>query len=40
MGLGNKCIFEGFRILLEMMKNDLDYNVRVEVVNFLFKFGV
>ncbi|MEB3339768.1 HEAT repeat domain-containing protein [Okeania sp.] len=39
MGLGNKRTPEGFRILLEMMKNDLDYNVRAEAANSLSKFG-
>ena len=39
MGLGNKRTLEGFRILLEMMKNDPDYNVRAEAANSLSKFG-
>ncbi|MGD1809763.1 HEAT repeat domain-containing protein [Dapis sp. BLCC M126] len=39
MGLGNKRTSEGFRILLEMMKNDTDYNVRAEAANSLSKFG-
>ena len=39
MGLGNKRTPEGFRILLEMMKNDPDYNVRAEAANSLSKFG-
>ncbi len=39
MGLGNKRTPEGFTILLEMMKNDTDYNVRAEAANSLSKFG-
>ncbi len=39
MGLGNKRTPEGFKILLEMMKNDTDYNVRAEAANSLSKFG-
>ncbi|NEO57278.1 MAG: HEAT repeat domain-containing protein [Okeania sp. SIO3B5] len=39
MGLGNKRSPESFKILLEMMKNDQDYNVRAEAANSLSKFG-
>lgn len=39
MGLGNKRSSESFKILLEMMKNDVDYNVRAEAANSLSKFG-
>ncbi|MDE5095860.1 MAG: HEAT repeat domain-containing protein [Trichodesmium sp. St11_bin5] len=39
MGLGNKRTPEGFKILLEMMQNDPDYNVRAEAANSLSKFG-
>lgn len=39
MGLGNKRTPESFKILLEIMNNDLDYNVRAEAANSLSKFG-
>jgi len=39
MGLGNKRSPESFKILLEMIKNDPDYNVRAEATNSLSKFG-
>ncbi len=39
MGLGNKRTPESFQVLLEMMKNAPDYNVRAETANSLSKFG-
>ncbi|MDJ0555072.1 MAG: HEAT repeat domain-containing protein [Microcoleaceae cyanobacterium MO_207.B10] len=39
MGLGNKRNPESFKTLLEMMKNDQDYNVRAEAANSIAKFG-
>lgn len=39
MGLGNKRTPEGYKLLLEMMKGDNDYNVRAEAANSLSKFA-
>ncbi|GAB4547409.1 MAG: HEAT repeat domain-containing protein [Pleurocapsa sp.] len=39
MGLGYKRTDEGFELLLDLIKNDDDYNVRAEAANSLAKYG-
>lgn len=39
MGLGYKRTEEGFDLLLDLIENDRDYNVRAEAANSLSKYG-
>ncbi|MDJ0534032.1 MAG: HEAT repeat domain-containing protein [Xenococcaceae cyanobacterium MO_207.B15] len=39
MGLGYKQTEEGFELLLDLIENDRDYNVRAEAANSLSKYG-
>ena len=39
MGLGYKQTEEGFDLLLDLIENDRDYNVRAEAANSLSKYG-
>ncbi|MDJ0596144.1 MAG: HEAT repeat domain-containing protein [Pleurocapsa sp. MO_226.B13] len=38
-GLGHKRTKEGFELLLDLIENDRDYNVRAEAANSLAKYG-